>query len=144
MSKDYSIGELAKAGGCTVQTVRYYETAGLLVPRGRSAGNQRFYGQTEMNRLTFLRHARQLGFPLDSIRELLALSDDRSGDCVAVDRIAREHLQEVENRIGRLEALKAELEHMIGQCEGGKIENCRVIEVLADHTHAHCLAKDHE
>jgi DNA-binding transcriptional MerR regulator len=126
-----------------VQTVRYYEKTGLLPPPPRTGGNHRVYDQARMDRLTFLRHARQLGFPLQSIRELLAMADDSSGDCTAADRIAIEHLREVENRIERLEALKAELARMISQCKGGKIESCRIIEVLADHTHAHCLAKDH-
>jgi DNA-binding transcriptional MerR regulator len=142
-SREYTIGQLAKAGGCTVQAVRYYEKAGLLPPPPRTGGNHRIYDQTRMDRLTFLRHARQLGFPLKSIRALMTLADAPSHDCAVADRIASEHLREVESRIERLEVLKAELMRMLDQCEGGKIETCRIIEALADHTHAHCLVKDH-
>jgi DNA-binding transcriptional MerR regulator len=141
--REYSIGQLAKAGGCKVQTIRYYEKIGLLAEPRRSAGNQRVYSQSHMDRLTFLRHGRQLGFPLEAIRELLALADHPSQSCEGARRIAEAHLGEVESRINRLQDLKAELVRMIDQCRGGKIETCRIVEVLADHTHAHCLAKDH-
>jgi Cu(I)-responsive transcriptional regulator len=131
--RDYAIGQLAKAGGCKVQTVRYYEEIGLLPPPPRSAGGQRVYGQSHMDRLVFVRHARQLGFPLDAIRELLAVTDDPGQPCAAIDAIAKAHLAEVDSRITRLKALRGELARMIDQCRGGKVENCRIIEALADH-----------
>jgi DNA-binding transcriptional MerR regulator len=109
----------------------------------RSAGNQRRYGRRHLERLSFIRHARELGFPLEAIRELLGLADAPARSCEAADAIAQSHLVEVERRIARLQSLKAELERMIAQCRGGRIAECRVIEVLADHTHAHCLSDDH-
>jgi DNA-binding transcriptional MerR regulator len=107
----------------------------------RTEGNQRRYGSRHLKRLAFIRHSRQLGFPLPAIRELLSLVDDPGRSCAGADQIARRQLEHVESRIARLEALKAELERMIGQCGGGQISNCRVIEVLANHTH--CLT-DHQ
>ena len=131
--KDYAIGQLAKAGGCKVQTIRYYEEIGLLPAPPRSAGGQRVYGQPHMDRLVFVRHARQLGFPLDAIRELLTVTDDPHQPCAAIDAIAKAHLAEVDSRIARLEALREELARMIDQCRGGRVGDCRIIEALADH-----------
>lgn len=128
-----SIGGLGRAAGVKVPTIRYYEEIGLLPEAERSAGNQRLYDQRILHRLTFIRHARELGFPLDAIRDLLSLSDQPDQPCAAADIIARAQLAEVEARIARLNALKTELERMVVQCAGGKIRDCRVIEVLGDH-----------
>ena len=110
---------------------------------GRSVGNQRRYGQEHVDRLAFIRHARELGFPLPAIRELLALCDDPRHSCCEADEIASVHLRDVELKIARLNALRAELQRMVRSCRRGQIAECRVIEVLADHTHAHCLRPDH-
>lgn len=134
--EEYSIGDLARVGGCKVQTVRYYEKIGLLPAPPRSAGNQRLYDRVHMDRLAFIRHGRKLGFSLDAIRELLVLSDDPTQSCEWVDQIARGHLEEVEGRIKSLKALRSELRRMIDQCRGGKVGDCRIIEVLADHAPA--------
>lgn len=137
----FTIGRLARETGCKVQTIRYYEQVGLMPKPERSAGNQRLYGHRHVDRLAFIRHSRELGFHLDAIRALLSLADHPQQSCAAADRIARDQLQEVEGRISRLIALKAELERMVAQCGGGRIEDCRVIEVLADH--GKCLSSDH-
>ncbi|MGM0586032.1 MAG: MerR family transcriptional regulator [Pseudomonadota bacterium] len=129
-----SIGKLAAAAGVKVPTIRYYEQIGLLPEPGRSAGNQRLYGRDAVDRLAFIRHARELGFPLEAIRDLLSLSDRPDQSCEAADAIAQVQLAEVKRRIARLEALKEGLERMIRQCEGGRIADCRVIEALGDHS----------
>jgi DNA-binding transcriptional MerR regulator len=134
MEMNHTIGELAARTGCKVQTVRYYEQIGLMPEPARTEGNQRRYGSRHLERLAFIRHSRQLGFPLQTIRELLSLADDPGRSCGAADQIAQRQLEHVESRIARLNALKAELERMIVQCGRGQIANCRVIEVLADHT----------
>jgi DNA-binding transcriptional MerR regulator len=136
-----TIGRVAEAAGCKVQTVRYYETIGLLPPPARTAGNQRVYGPAAVERLRFIRHARALGFHLDAIRDLLSLADRPDQPCDAVDAIARAQLVEVEARLARLTTLKTELERMIAQCSGGRIADCRIIESLGDH--ARCLT-DHD
>ncbi|SMF64087.1 DNA-binding transcriptional regulator, MerR family [Tistlia consotensis] len=136
-----TIGDLSRRTGCKVQTVRYYEQIGLLPEPERSEGNQRLYRQAHLDRLAFVRHGRELGFSLDAIRELLSLADRPSHSCEAADAIARSQLQQVENRIARLTSLKAELERMIEECRGGRVADCRVIEVLADHSQ--CLADSH-
>ncbi len=136
-----TIGDLSRETGGKVQTIRYYEQVGLMPPAERSNGNQRLYGPAHVARLAFIRHSRELGFPLEAIRELLSLVDDSTQSCAAADAIARSHLREVESRIARLEALKQELKRMVRRCAGGRVADCRVIEVLADH--AKCLHGHH-
>ena len=132
-----TIGKLGKSAHVKVPTIRYYEQIGLLPEAERSAGNQRLYSQKSRERLTFIRHARELGFPLDAIRDLLSLSDQPDQSCAAADAIASVQLAAVQARITRLTALKIELERMLVQCAGGVIADCRVIEVLGDHTKCH-------
>ncbi|MFE3835522.1 MerR family transcriptional regulator [Pseudogemmobacter sonorensis] len=128
-----TIGKLGQAAGVKVPTIRYYEQIDLLPAPGRSLGNQRLYGAEVLDRLRFIRHARDLGFPLEAIRDLLSLSDRPDQSCAAADQIARTQLSAVRARIGRLRALEGELARMVAQCAHGTIADCRVIEVLGDH-----------
>lgn len=140
-----TIGKLSKTAGVKVPTIRYYEEIGLLPEAERSAGNQRLYGTVTMDRLTFIRHARELGFTLEAIRDLLSLSDTPDQSCAAADQIAKAQLVAVRDRLARLRALEIELERMIAQCAHGTIADCRVIGVLGNHDlcgHAH-NASDH-
>ena len=94
------IGELASATATKVETVRYYEKIGLLPPPARTSANYRAYGTEHLARLSFIRRARDLGFTLEAVRELLTLSDDKAQSCEAVDGIARVHLDEIDRKIG--------------------------------------------
>ena len=136
-----SIGTLAKRTGTKVQTIRYYEQIGLMPEPGRSEGGQRRYGDGELDRLAFIRHSRQLGFPLGAIRELLDLSDSPERSCAEVDAVAQRQLREVEARIARLDALRVELRRMIDECSNDRVAACRILEVLRDHEE--CLT-DHD
>lgn len=138
----YAIGELARRAETKVETVRWYEREGLLPAPARTAGGHRAYTRSHLDRLAFIRHARELGFPLDAVRELLRLTDHPDQSCSEADRIARAHLDAIRGRIARLRALEAELERMIADCGQGHVAECRVIEVLADHSHANCLHAD--
>ncbi len=140
---EFSIGALAERTGCNVQTIRWYEQTGLLPPALRSSGNQRRYGTAHLDRLAFIRHSRELGFPLEQIRELLNLADTPDRSCADAHAIALGHRAAVRSRIERLSALERELDRMITQCASGTVSDCRVIEALADHEHGHCLAPDH-
>ena len=135
----FSIGELARRAGTKAETVRWYEREGLLPAPARTAGGHRAYTRAHLDRLAFVRHARELGFPLDRVRELLRLTDDPERSCAEADRIARAHLDAVRGRIARLRALEAELARMVADCGQGRVAECRVIEVLADHSHASCV-----
>ncbi len=127
----FSIGELARQTRTKVETIRYYERIGLLPPPARTEGNYRAYARRHLDRLSFVRRGRDLGFSLDEVRELLRLSDDREQSCADVDRIARLHLAEVERKLADLKALRAELREVVGQCRHGTIASCRIIEALA-------------
>lgn len=133
MHSDVPIGKAAEASGVKVPTIRYYEQIGLLPVPERTEGNRRLYGRADLERLTFIRHARELGFEIDAIRTLLTLQDRPDQSCAEADALARSHLVEVEKRIASLLALKAELDRMVEGCSHGRVEDCRVIEILADH-----------
>lgn len=141
MDTQFSIGEMARNGNCKVQTIRYYEQIGLLPKPQRTQGNQRVYSRLHFDRLRFIRHSRELGFSLDHIRQVLELSDGSENSCAKVDRIAKEHLREVESKIRRLQSLRKELKRMLSECAGNRISDCRIVKVMSDH--ALCLADDH-
>ena len=105
-----SIGASSKATGTTVEAIRWYERVGVLPAPARTAGNYRAYGTAHLERLSFVRRARDLGFTLDQVRE---------------------HLGEVERKIADLEALRRELQGLIGQCRHGTVNECRIIEALS-------------
>lgn len=129
----FTIGEISAQVGVKVPTIRYYEKMGLLEEPARSAGNQRRYSQKELEQLGFIKHARDLGFPLDTIRSLIDLSQSKHHDCSAVDELANQHLQEVRDRLSLLTKLETELERIVGGCQAGVVEQCYVIESLAHH-----------
>lgn len=137
-----TIGTLSRRTGTKVQTIRYYEQIGIMNEPGRTAGGQRRYVEADLDRLSFIRHSRQLGFPLEAIRELLGLADHPSQSCADADSIAQRQLKQVEQRILRLQALRKELKRMITECAGGSVADCRVLEVLRDHSE--CLTHHDE
>ncbi|MCR6732637.1 MULTISPECIES: helix-turn-helix domain-containing protein [unclassified Afipia] len=124
------IGDLSRATTTKVETIRYYENIGLLPAPSRTAGNFRSYAPEHLVRLSFIRRARELGFTLDQVRNLLDLSDEKRRSCESVDAIAREHLRQVDRKIADLKALRAELDSVINQCRCGTIADCRIIEAL--------------
>ena len=141
MSHGMVIGEVSRLARVKSATIRYYEDVGLLPLPPRTQGNRRTYGTSDVQRLKFIRHARELGFDLEAIRQLLALAGLPEEPCDGADSIARAHLSGVEDRIARLVALRGELKAMVDQGSHGRIAECRVIEVLANH--GECLADTH-
>ncbi|MXO76185.1 MerR family transcriptional regulator [Altererythrobacter aerius] len=127
------IGELSRATGTNVETIRYYERIGLLPEPERTGGNYRDYVPAHVERLSFIRHARGLGFDIADIRSLLNLGEEPDQDCGEADRIASGHLAAVERKIVQLEQLRSELGRMIAQCRGGQIADCRIMQALGDH-----------
>ena len=138
---DFSIGQLGKLTNTKVPTVRYYEQIGLVTPLFRSDGGQRRYDQSSVRRLGFVRHAREMGFTLDAIRQLLSLADRPTASCEPVDGIVREQLEDVNRRLANLQAIRDELQRMLAECEGGEASHCRILEILRDHSL--CLTDDH-
>ena len=135
MTELMAIGDLSRKTGVKVPTIRYYEGIGLLAAPPRSEGNRRLYGAKAVDRFRFIRHARELGFEVEAIRELLNLAEQPQRSCAKVDALAREHLQAITSRIERLTALKVEVESMIKACAKGRIAKCRIIDTLANHEH---------
>ena len=131
------IGKLAAVASTKVQTIRYYEEIGLVKPFRRTEGGHRLYDPEDVRRLKFIRHARELGFGIDEVRELLKLSDNPQTSCSVADRIAGAHLKQVELRLAKLQALRKELKRMVEECGHGRVSQCRVIEVLSNHAHCH-------
>lgn len=129
-----AIGELSDRTNVKVPTIRYYEQIGLLEPPPRTEGGQRRYGNKEVDRLNFIRHARELGFEVEDIRELLAMNEQPQASCHQADSIAMAHLAEVDRRIASLQAMRGELARMIEECGHGRVCDCRIIEALADHS----------
>lgn len=143
--KTYAIGEVARLTGTKTPTIRYYEQIGLIAASERTEGNQRRYDEAARERLGFVRHARELGFTLDAIRDLLSLSDDPERPCDRADTIARAQLVAVERRLASLMRLRDELGRMVAHCGGGRVGDCRVIQTLGDHAlclHDHAGVED--
>ena len=130
----YSIGQLSKHTGVKVPTIRYYEQMGLLVSAGRSAGNQRRYTQDGLERLSFIRHARDLGLSLEDIRELADLSEHPDMPCHEAHTVAARHLESVRERIDKLRRLEKELTRITHTPDEGHVGACNVIQTLADHS----------
>lgn len=140
MHHGIAIGKVSDAARVKIPTIRYYEQIGLLAPN-RTEGNRRIYRSDDVERLTFIRHSRELGFDIDEIRTLLSLQDAPHQSCHEADTIAKARLVEVKRKIASLTALKAELERMVEGCSHGRVETCQVIEILADH--GKCVFHDH-
>lgn len=130
-----SIGGLAKQAGVAIDTVRFYERNGLLAPAGRLASGYRRYGAEELKRLRFIRRAKVLGFSLDDIRSLLALSAER--DVARVRASAQRKLGDIELRIAELERIRSGLRTLIDACPGhGGSEACPILNALSQEQEA--------
>jgi DNA-binding transcriptional MerR regulator len=125
------IGKLAELSGVKVPTIRFYEENGLLSSPRRTEGGQRRYDETAVHRLNFIRHARDLGFTVEDIRQLQALAERPSMPCDTAEEIARHHLQQVEAKMARLKLIRSELKRMIEACGGGSAADCRILDAIA-------------
>ena len=124
------IGKLAKATGTKAETIRYYEREGILPVADRTDSNYRDYSDRHLATLTFVRRARELGFSIAQVRELLALSDHDDKPCEDVDQLVGRQMAEAERKIVDLTALRDELGQMLRSCQADKIGECRIVESL--------------
>lgn len=122
--------ELARRTGCNLETVRYYEKVGLLPEPPRTASGYRSYNSTHERRLRFVLRARELGFSLDEIRELLRLVDERDRPCAEARDVAAVHLADVRAKITDLRRMERVLEDVVAQCGDGTLPECPLIETL--------------
>ena len=125
------IGRLAELSGVSIDTVRYYEREGLLPQPARRPSGYREYGHDDVERLRFVRRAKELGFSLTEIAELLSLTDDRHADMQGVKRKAEERLEQVEAKIKELRRVKRGLTELIAACPGhGELDRCPIVAAL--------------
>jgi MerR family mercuric resistance operon transcriptional regulator len=128
---EIQIGELSKRTGCNIETIRYYERIGLLPAPARSTGGYRIYDTGNMRRLAFIRRARELGFTLDAIRALLALSDEGSAACAEAHELATIHLAQVRAKIADLRSMEHALADAVRRCSTGETPGCPIIDALS-------------
>jgi DNA-binding transcriptional MerR regulator len=126
------IGQVSKLTRTKVPTIRFYEQIGLLLSAPRTVGGRRTYSNQDLRRLSFIRHARSLGFSIEDIRALLVVDDRPDEPCADVHVIAEHQLITIEEKIKSLTKLRGELRRIAEACVGGVSTNCRVIEALAD------------
>ena len=130
-SDGLSIGILSKQTGCKIETIRYYEKAGLLPVPARTLSGYRQYASTHLKRLTFIRRARALGFSIEEVRTLLKLADERRRPCAEVRVVAGLHLKDVQAKIADLRAMERVLRETVAQCASGRNAECPLIESLS-------------
>ena len=128
-----TIGKLAAAAGVGVDTVRFYERAGLLKKAARTPSGYRKYAPVDAARLRFVRRAKALGFSLEEVAELLRLNDG-GGRRASVRALATQRLAQIEQRLAELERMRKTLRHLLHECHGdGPLAGCPIIEaVLVD------------
>ena len=129
----FSIGQLSRATGVKVTTIRHYEQMGLIAHEGRTEGNQRRYSQAGLDRLAFIRHARELGLSLEAIRTLVGLEGKGGAACAESHAIAEAHLRDIRDRIRRLQALERELVRIRDSCDGTGAGGCSILTAFGDH-----------
>ncbi|WP_304304196.1 Cu(I)-responsive transcriptional regulator [Pseudacidovorax intermedius] len=126
-----TIGQAAARSGVSARMVRHYETLGLLPAVSRTDAGYRLYGDADVHSLRFIKRARDLGFSIDEIQQLVGLWHDRSRSSAAVKRIARTHLDDLDRRIAELQAMRGTLAHLVHGCRGDHRPDCPILEDLA-------------
>ncbi len=126
-----TIGEAARATGISAKMIRYYEETGLLAPASRTESGYRVYGASDLHTLRFIRRARDLGFSMTEITELLALWQDRARASSSVKALARAHVAELRRRIAELEGMARTLSDLADRCCGNERPDCPILDDLA-------------
>ncbi|CAB3663168.1 MULTISPECIES: Cu(I)-responsive transcriptional regulator [Achromobacter] len=125
-----NIGQAAKQSGISAKMIRYYESIGLISPAVRTDSGYRVYSDHDVHTLRFVRRARDLGFSVEQMNELLALWQDRSRASADVKRIALEHVEELERKAEALREMAATLKHLAQHCHGDERPDCPILENL--------------
>lgn len=125
-----AIGELSKRTGCNIETIRYYERIGLL-PKAVRRGRYRSYGQVDTDRLRFVRRARELGFKLEEVGNLLRIAAKGHASCAEAKSIAAAHLADVRGRLADLRRMERALAGAVDACDAGNHAGCPLIDTLS-------------
>ncbi len=126
-----NIGEAAQASGVSAKMIRHYEAVGLIAAAARTDAGYRQYGDADVHTLRFVRHARDLGFSIAEIGELVSLWHNRKRPSRLVKALAQAHIQELEQKAQELLAMKATLEHLVHCCHGDDRPDCPILDTLA-------------
>ncbi len=126
-----NIGEAASASGVSAKMIRHYESVALFPEAARTESGYRQYTDKEVSTLRFIRRSRDLGFSIDQIRQLLGLWQDRKRPSRQVRALARAHIEELDEKLAELHAMKATLEHLVQGCHGDERPDCPIIDTLA-------------
>lgn len=125
-----NIGEASAASGVSAKMIRYYEEIGLISPAGRTASNYRVYDGDSVNRLRFVRRSRNLGFSLEETERLLKLWDDKERASAEVKALALAHVEELEQKIAEMQAMRDTLCHLAERCQGNDRPTCPILADL--------------
>ena len=125
------IGRASKASGVSVKMIRHYEAIGLLPKVARTLANYRVYTPNDVHVLRFVRRARDLGFSMDEIKELLGLWRNKSRSSAAVKKIAGKHIDDLKLKIAELQSMVQTLEHLTEHCYGDHRPDCPILDDLA-------------
>ena len=123
---------MARATGCNLETIRYYEKIGIMPDPPRSTKGYRSYDDAHVKRLKFVMRSRDLGFSLEEVRGLLGLVDEQSRTCAEVQVIAEDHLTDVRAKIADLKRIEGVLSDTVARCTGDAAPECAVIDALLD------------
>jgi MerR family transcriptional regulator, mercuric resistance operon regulatory protein len=128
--QDFAIGDLSRRAGVNVETIRYYERAGVMPRPPRTASGRRAYTEKDLQTLAFIRRSRDLGFSLEDVRALLPLRS--AGTCLDVRAIAVRHLEDIRTKLRHLADLEKTLAEALARCPADKSFDCTILEVLED------------
>ncbi len=129
--KEFTIGKLSKLSSVNIETIRYYEKIGIMPKPPRSSSGYRIYSAPHLERLSFVRRSKELGFSQPEVRKLLTLVDDHQYTCAEVKEITARQLAAVRTRIKDLRKLERALATMVSECNGGDVPSCPIVDILS-------------
>ena len=129
--REFTIGELSRLSGVIVETIRYFEKIGILPNPPRNSSGYRVYSTLHLERLSFIRRSRELGFSQAEVRRLLTLVDEHSYTCAEVKAMTGKQLAIVQDKIMDLQKLEHALANMVEECDGGDVPDCPIIDILS-------------
>lgn len=132
MQQSMNIGDAAAASGVTAKMIRHYEKIGLIEPAERTASGYRLYGMNDVHTLRFVRRARNLGFSVADIEQLLALWRNRQRASADVKAVANQHLQALQTKVAEIQGMIEALETLVGACSDDTRPDCPILGDLAD------------
>jgi MerR family transcriptional regulator, mercuric resistance operon regulatory protein len=129
--REFTIGELSRLSGVVAETIRYFEKIGILPIPPRNSSGYRVYSTPHLERLSFIRRSRELGFSQAEVRRLLTLVDEHSYTCAQVKEMTAKQLAVIQDKIMDLQKLEHALTNMVEECDGGDVPECPIIDILS-------------